>query len=517
MATVSYPLSNDFKVTSKFGDGRDKTSEGYYTRKHMGIDLVLVDKSKDDTIYATESGKIQYAGNSGGGDGNHIWIKHDNGGCSVYSHLAKFLVKAGDTVRAKQAIGVMGNTGKSTGKHLHFGVASNDTCNYNTAKFYDPMYYFNLSYAQVNQGATIPVRQGSIAISSTKYVNEQKNTVESTTSGKSQQIAQSIIKSGEYYQVTDLKGTTSDWLYGRRYRVFIQLSDGNTFDVSELRCVFEITKSAYYQQSKSIVSIYNLNPDDENKLIQEGQKIIIEAGYEGSQYGKIYQGTIIQPIRSKENGVDYKLTLLSMDSDKYVVYGLVGVSLVAGQSARDAISNLVSKAGDLTNLNYNQKEGVISDVFSSIKYPRGKVLFGNPTSYLNQLAVSGNTTYYNDDEEVCLISAKDLADDEVFDLSPESGLLNTPEQTQNGIKVVSLLNPRFKINSLFHIDNKRITNYEYSVGRPVRSLDTNGIYRVVKIVHSGDTRGEDWKTEIEAITQAGLLPGMLIGSDIYGW
>lgn len=74
------------------------------------------------------------------------------------------------------------------------------------------------------------------------------------------------------------------------------------------------------------MTIYNLSPNTENKLIKAGQRIIIEAGYTGSQYGVIFAGKVVQPIRSKENAVDYKLTLVSMDEEVYASYGLVGVS-----------------------------------------------------------------------------------------------------------------------------------------------------------------------------------------------
>ena len=68
---------------------------------------------------------------------------------------------------------------------------------------------------------------------------------------------------------------------------------------------------------------------------------------------------------------------------------------------------------------------------------------------------------------------------------------------------------------MFKIDNTKIANYRYQQGQPVRGLDSEGIYRVVKLTHSGDTRGEDWVTHIEAISQAGILPEMASGSSLY--
>ena len=57
--------------------------------------------------------------------GNHIWINHGNGYKSVYMHLDTMIVSVGDYVQAGQQIGTLGNTGGSTGPHLHFGIVEN--------------------------------------------------------------------------------------------------------------------------------------------------------------------------------------------------------------------------------------------------------------------------------------------------------------------------------------------------------------------------------------------------------
>ena len=57
-----------------------------------------------------------------GGYGNYIVIKHSNGTQTLYSHLSSNAVVVGDVVEQGENIGVMGNTGKSTGTHLHFEV-----------------------------------------------------------------------------------------------------------------------------------------------------------------------------------------------------------------------------------------------------------------------------------------------------------------------------------------------------------------------------------------------------------
>lgn len=510
MSNKCYPFLGTFVVTSPFGPR--SAAESYVSKYHKGIDLV---GQGNKTIVSVTDGVVKRA-QWQNGYGNYVWVANNDGTGCIYAHMSKTYVKVGQSVTCKTPIGVEGSTGNSTGSHLHFGISTSQDYSETHSKntWYNPAIYFGIDdyYATNLKGKTFN-GSGMIEGTSSGVVSTTQTSSSSNANSSGQIISDSIIPSGEYYEIVDIKGVTSDWLYGRRYRCIVDLGNKEAFDVSELRCTFEIIKSAYFEANQSKIAIYNLNPNDENKLIKAGQRIIIEAGYNGDQYGKIFTGNVIQPLRSKENGVDYKLTLISMDSDRYVTYGLVGVALVAQQSARDAIDACVSKAGALTNQNYGMQRGIVPE--QRINYPRGKVLFGSPTQYLNQIAKSMNATYYNEDGTVNIVSPKELADNEIFDIGPTSGMIGTPLQTEFGISVSCLLNPRIRINSLIHVDNKKIENYQYQQGSPVRQLDTEGIYRVIKLTHRGDTRGDEWVTEIEAIGQAGLLPGMALGDAAY--
>lgn len=96
-------------------------------RSHKGLDIKVY---IGDTIRAAFSGKVRIVRYEGGGYGNYIVIRHPNGLETIYGHLSKQLVKENETVRAGEPIGLGGNTGRSTGSHLHFetrlcGVALN--------------------------------------------------------------------------------------------------------------------------------------------------------------------------------------------------------------------------------------------------------------------------------------------------------------------------------------------------------------------------------------------------------
>ncbi|WP_195573999.1 peptidoglycan DD-metalloendopeptidase family protein [Paenibacillus sp. 1001270B_150601_E10] len=110
--SFAYPVSGA-TLTSGFGER--------WGRMHKGIDLV----SSDRTIMAADDGVVVFAGVKNG-YGNTIIINHRNGYKTLYGHLNSIDVNVGDIVEKGQAIAVMGNTGDSTGTHLHFEIHKDD-------------------------------------------------------------------------------------------------------------------------------------------------------------------------------------------------------------------------------------------------------------------------------------------------------------------------------------------------------------------------------------------------------
>jgi len=104
----AWPISKA-RLTSSFGMR--------WGSKHKGIDLV----SSNKTIYAADNGTVTYSGWKSG-YGNCIVIDHGNGYETLYAHMSKLYVTKGKKVAKGDKIGYMGNTGNSTGEHLHFEV-----------------------------------------------------------------------------------------------------------------------------------------------------------------------------------------------------------------------------------------------------------------------------------------------------------------------------------------------------------------------------------------------------------
>ena len=107
LKSYHYPFKG--RVTSKYGPRR--------SRVHQGTDI---DLETGDPVYATFDGRVRVTTYVKGGYGNLVIIRHDNGLETYYGHLSEIHVKNDEWVTAGQVIGKGGNTGRSTGSHLHY-------------------------------------------------------------------------------------------------------------------------------------------------------------------------------------------------------------------------------------------------------------------------------------------------------------------------------------------------------------------------------------------------------------
>ncbi|WP_317207251.1 M23 family metallopeptidase [Chryseobacterium turcicum] len=113
---IVMPLKNKLTVTSSYGT---RTHPIFGSKKmHNGIDL----KASYENVYSVIDGIVTATGWDPKGGGNFIKVKHFNRFETTYMHLSEIYYKIGDRVKAGFIIGKSGNTGNSTGPHLHFSV-----------------------------------------------------------------------------------------------------------------------------------------------------------------------------------------------------------------------------------------------------------------------------------------------------------------------------------------------------------------------------------------------------------
>lgn len=119
-----------YRITSRFLE-----KESFRTRPHTGIDFAMPENTPLRSIKDGIVERVVDFGSSNIGKG--VFIKWQDGKVAIYGHLSKITVKQGDNVKAGDLIGYSGNTGHSTGAHLHFAVKEG-------GRFIDPSPYIDL-------------------------------------------------------------------------------------------------------------------------------------------------------------------------------------------------------------------------------------------------------------------------------------------------------------------------------------------------------------------------------------
>ena len=199
-------------VTSNFG--------ARWGRQHKGLDIKVY---IGDTIRAAFSGKVRIVRYEPRGYGKYVVIRHDNGLETVYGHMSAQLVRENQEVRAGDVIGLGGNTGRSTGSHLHFetrlcGVALNPALmfDFKNQDVVDNFYTFRKATYD-NESAQATRLRG---VSGTAVAEPRANTTEmasvtqtkrnTTASGNSR--FHKVNKGETLYSIARKRGTTVDKL-----------------------------------------------------------------------------------------------------------------------------------------------------------------------------------------------------------------------------------------------------------------------------------------------------------------
>lgn len=286
-------------------------------------------------------------------------------------------------------------------------------------------------------------------------------------------------------------------LFGRKYRIIVADKGTSGIDITGLRCSFTVDKSMSTEPNKSTIQVYNLAPATQNFVLSSAKRIIIEAGYEKSeQFGLIFDGDIVKALRRGAQSIDKITEVIAQDGDLFLNSGFISVSYSAGQTTESVLSQMSGIADD------DMAMGAVSKDLKGTKLARGKAMFGQPKDYASMLAKSEGALFYVNDRKINLVKPGDLPEGEIIDLSPRSGLVGTPEQTDDGIKAKCLLNPLLNVNKLVHISNEFVQETA-DIGKAGLS---SGVYKIIKLKHIGDTLGNNWYTDFEGIAQPGIVP-----------
>lgn len=283
--------------------------------------------------------------------------------------------------------------------------------------------------------------------------------------------------------------------YIRHCNLIVANEAGEGLDLSNLRIVFKIKKSDAQTPNTAEIRVYNLADGTANRIRKEFQNITLQAGYE-SNYGLIFNGNIKQVRFGRENGTDSFIDIAAADGDNAYNFAVVNATLAAGSRQSDQIN---AAAGSMSGRGVSIGH---MDATGGVKLPRGKVMYGMARDYLRQSSDASGSSWSIQDGKVQLVSLTGVMPNQAVLLTSKTGLVGQPEQTNDGIKARCLLNPMLRIGGKVQINEKDVaeaklpgTSKDAQANKPP-AIEADGFYRLLVVEHSGDTRGNDWYSDL---------------------
>lgn len=283
--------------------------------------------------------------------------------------------------------------------------------------------------------------------------------------------------------------------YGRACSLVVFGLNQNGLDLSELRIKFAIKRANTLTPNTADIRVYNVSIETARTIKKEFSQVILQAGYVGN-YGVIFRGNIKQVILGRENSTDTFVDIIAGDGDLAYNFAVVNASLASGSKQEQQLSAV---------MNSMMMKGVMPgyvQLNSNEELPRGKVLYGNSINYLRTIAETTEQQVSIQDEQITFVPLSSFLPGEVTVLTSKTGIVGTPQQTNEGVNLKCLLNPTLKVGGRVQIDNKSVEALKINLAVPNSAANIpapfseDGVYNIFVVEHIGDTRGLEWYSNL---------------------
>lgn len=316
----------------------------------------------------------------------------------------------------------------------------------------------------------------------------------------------------------------------------------DAWEPEALRITFEVVQSQmpspwWYAD----ISVYNLNSQDTLNALYNATWVRLSAGFQSGpcKSSVIWDGPVLQVLYDRERVVDQRITFHCVASP-LVMENIVNLNTGVMTSQMQ----LVSKMATQINLPATNGVGVSQHAFNQLsvkQYPRGKTCFGKMGKYLRQIADDNfmqtfrdaNRPYISELSAGNLFPTPDLnysppfpPGSQVPDLpqSTTQSIVDTPRQTPFGVEFRVLLDPRLTVKVpplVVQLNYTLVTQLPVTMGAlpPVSLSNNNLLFFVAMVRHSGDSRGNEWNTEVTGFGTtyaANLLDGTFLAQSSGG-
>lgn len=261
--------------------------------------------------------------------------------------------------------------------------------------------------------------------------------------------------------------------------------------IQDHRIKFEVTKSIKQQENAAKIEIYNLSALTRKKIGLEQSIVQLEAGYKSNQgLIQIGQGTICQ-VASIRDKTDTISRFLLKDGLKNIKSTILSISYENDVKLSDILNKISSEA----NLSLK-----IVGLDASTTIRGGYTMLGGIDSQLNDLASSFAFKWSIQNNVLLIVGNKQNNLEQILLLTPTTGLILNPETLKKPSQKLQKLKDKGQLSTeinLYTVQALLQPQLQLNDVIAIESQDLSGKFRVQKITHSGDTRGNDWYSDLE--------------------
>lgn len=278
-------------------------------------------------------------------------------------------------------------------------------------------------------------------------------------------------------------------LYNRCARIVVHRQDpislterrDSWLTITDLRIAFEISKSVDKEPNTATVTVNNCNAQTRAELQQQPLTVQIEAGYDN-----VYRGLFIGNMRYADprfDGTNIEMKLELVDGGRAYTQARLARSYKAGTELRTVLRDVASSMG------LDLPASLITSSEMTSQIAKGLSIDGVSREALTELLAPYGYGWSIQDGKLQVLRF-DQARDAVWTVNEDNGLIGSPEYSapekgshkSRTLTFSALLYPELVPGAKVKVESRRV----------------NGLHRIKRVTHSGDTHGSDWTTEVEA-------------------
>jgi hypothetical protein len=315
----------------------------------------------------------------------------------------------------------------------------------------------------------------------------------------------------------------------------VVLADGSDEPEQEtLHIRFEVHQADAQQLTNhAVIKVWNPPADIVGKMRQY-TRVVLQAGYKYGKYGKIFDGWIVYFRYGHETAVDSYLELHCADGDLGVSFSTVNKTLMPGSNSYLQQTEVL--AGEFGEWSIQKPDALPQSAGGASPQSRSTVLFGATRDEFESIRKTNGWLWSVQNGKLQVTEAENAITKagEGVELNAQTGLIGWPTVVSDGVEARSLLNPAIFVKEQVKIDNASVnrsvgtgvgsTGNEFMVAYPSPAAgftffaptSTDGMYIAYVVEHIGDSRGQEWYTDLvlwaidsktgQALQMDGLLP-----------